>query len=87
MNDVITKNMQDMQNFVDQKVFTGELEQKAQDEQQDYAHDYILTDVKLDVAAANLQVYENIRKFGKAEPTQKDRSLADKLKDAATSFG
>ena len=87
MNTTIAANMQDMQNFVDQKVFSGELEQKAQDEDLDYAHDYILTDIKRDVAVANLQVYENIRKYGKAVPTQKDVTFADKLKNAATTFG
>ncbi|MBQ9609384.1 MAG: hypothetical protein IJV15_08080 [Lachnospiraceae bacterium] len=82
VNQTIQNNLKDMQGYVDNKIFSGELEQKEKEKNLDYSHDYVLLDVKRDVYTANKNVYDNIRKFGKAEPTEEDK----KKKGSITGF-
>ena len=69
----IQNNFKDMRGYVDNNVFSGELEAKEQEKNLDYSHDYVFLDVKRGVHAANKSVYDNIRKYGKAEPTEEDK--------------
>ncbi len=73
VNQTIQNNFKDMQGYVDKKIFGGELEHNEQEKNLDYTHDYVLLDVKRDVYTANQRVYNNIKKYGKAEPTEADK--------------
>ena len=73
VNQTIQNNLKDMQGYVDNKIFSGELEQNEKEKNLDYSHDYVLLDVKRDVYTANQKVYDNIKKYGKAEPTEDDK--------------
>ena len=70
----IQNNFKDMRGYVDNNIFSGEIEAKEQEKNLDYSHDYVFLDVKRDVFAANKSVYDNIKKYGKAEPTEEDKA-------------
>ena len=73
VNNTIRMNLKDMEKSVDEKVFSGEMERNAQEQDRDYTRDYVFTDVKRSVYNANKRVYENIKEYGKAEPTVQDK--------------
>ena len=73
VNETMKTNLQEVRTFVDQKVFDGDMDKQAQLNKLDYNHDFIFTDVKQNVFSANRQVYNNIKKYGKAEPTAEDK--------------
>ena len=79
-------NIKDMQSFVDQKIFSGQLETSEQEKHLDFAHDYVLKGIKEDVRLANNKVYQNIQVFGKAEPTEKDKERKKSVKGALFGF-
>ena len=73
IGNTIEQNTKDMRDFVNQKIYSGDLEKQNQTGELDYAHDYVMKNVKENVYDSNRKVYDNIKKYGKAEPTEADR--------------
>ena len=80
ISETMKQNQKAKRDIIDNKVFGGKFEEAQQKTNLDYTHDYVLEGIKSSVSHANQKVHDNIMLYGKAVPTQQDKSVFAKLK-------
>lgn len=78
--DLARQNMANAEKVVDEQIFSGEMERSSQKRLVDYTHNYIYSSIESEIKLVNSQAHDNIRKYRKAEPTQKDIEDSKKIK-------
>ncbi len=76
----INRNLKRVEDFVEGNVFAGAPKQMAERADLDFSHDYVFTNVKRTVYHANQNAYYNIKKYGKAKPTDADKKRKRDIK-------
>ncbi len=79
-------NMKEMDKLVEDHIFSGKQEEEGQKKKGDYTHNYVLKDIKKSLEYADRSVYNNITRFGKAEPTEADKAKKTSIKGIMQNF-